>query len=119
MACRRNRLGPAKGAVSLESLKLLFEVENSTTMPARFKDFPFPANMPRIFSSNAKNPHTFHSALPVDPWSLSDEQRTRLDCDVKAAFKRSCFAMATRLMVPGDARGLRQKTRRVGDVDNQ
>ena len=80
------------------------------------KDFNFPANVPRIFTSNAMTPMEFLANLPTDPWSMSDETRCMLNAEVKAVFKRTCFALVTHSMVPDEVRAEHQKRRRRGDA---
>ncbi len=108
--------GVARGSLPLESLKLIMEVQQSSSLSARFKDFSFAANVPRIFTSNAQNPKEFHSALPANPWSLTNQQRCALPASIKAAFKRTCFALVSHPMVPDDIRAARSKARRIGDA---
>ena len=88
-----------KGSFPAEALKLIMEAKDGSSMKARFTDFVFPANSPRIFTSNALNPNDFHSALPVDPWSMTQAARIVLAPNVKATFKRACFAVVTHPMV--------------------
>ena len=80
------------------------------------KDFYFPANVPRIFTSNATGPQAFHSDLPADPWLVSDEVRASWPADVKAVFKRTCFALVQSTLVPDDLRVEHQKRRRSGEA---
>ncbi len=105
-----------KTGLPLESLKLLLEVQQSSTLQARFKDLCFQPNTPRVFTSNASNPSEFHKGLPPDPWGMSPVARRGLCSNVKASFKRCCFALVTRLLVPEDARAARHKHRRAGDM---
>ena len=100
----------------LDSLKLLFEVQQSSTLQARYKDLCFQPNTPRLFTSNAANPSEFHKGLPPDPWGMSPVARRGLCSNVKAAFKRCCFALVTHLLVPEDVRAAHHKHRRVGDM---
>ena len=78
-----------KAGMPLDSLKLLVEVQQSSTLPARFKDFCFAANVPRVFTTNAVSPNCFHSGLPVDPWHISNRARCALGSKIKAVFKRT------------------------------
>ncbi len=105
-----------KTGIPLEHLKLLLEVQQSSTLQARFKDLCFQANTPKVFTPNAANPSEFHKGLPPDPWGMSAVARRGLCPSVKASFKRCCFALVTRLLVPQDARAARSKHRRVGGV---
>ncbi len=105
-----------KTGLPLESLKLLLEVQQSSTLQARLKDLCFQPNTPRVFTSNAVNPSEFHKGLPPDPWGMSAVARRGLCSNVKAAFKRCCFAHVARLLVPDDARASHNKHRRVGDM---
>jgi hypothetical protein len=101
----------------IESLKLILEVSQSTCIHARFKDLVFAADQPRIFTANAANPHGWHKALPVDPFfSGSDATRLALDFNVKAAFKRCCFASVGHSLVSQAAREQHQNARRTGSV---
>ena len=92
------------------------EVQQSTLLAARFKDFCFAAKMPRVFTTNAPNPHEFHSGLPHGPWSSSNAARQRLAPNIKAAFKRAYFAHVAQPMVPRSAQESHHKARRVGEV---
>ena len=99
----------------MESIRYT-EVQQGTSLTARFKDFTFPTSTPRIFTSNAMNPQQFHSGLPRDPWNATSAQRRGLGAHVKAAFKRACFAVVTEPLVPSDIRESYNKHRRTGDV---
>ena len=133
--------GMSRSGLPVESLKLLLEVmlnkvphntsntgytqhgyiavkkvQQSTSLAARFKDFSLAANMPRLFTTNAANPHEFHNALPVDPWGITNAARVALCRNVKAAFKRSCFAQVTHCVVPSDIRQSHNKSRRLAQA---
>jgi hypothetical protein len=106
-----------RNGMPIESLKLILEVTQSTCIHARFKDLVFAADQPRIFTANASNPHGWHKALPVDPFfSGSDATRLALDFNVKAAFKRCCFASVGHSLVSQAAREQHQNARRAGSV---
>ena len=101
-----------KGSFPVEALKLIMEAKDGSSMKARFADFVFPANSPRIFTSNALNPNDFHSALPVDPWNMTQAARIALAPNVKATFKRACFAVVTHPMVSYEVSESHAKSRR-------
>jgi hypothetical protein len=88
-----------RGGMPLASMKLLCEVEQTSSLQARYKDFNFSTQQPRIFTSNAMSPQGWHPGLPHDPWSCSDEARYRMDAHIKAVFKRTCFAHVGRNLV--------------------
>ena len=102
-----------RAGMPLESLKLILEVTQSRSIHARFKDLAFAADQPRIFTANAENPKGWHKALPADPFfSSSDASRLALDFNVKAAFKRCCFACVEHSLVSQRARDVHQQARR-------
>ncbi len=105
-----------KTGIPLEHLKLLLEVQQSSALQARLKDLCFQPNTPKVFTSNAANPSEFHKGLPPDPWGMSAVARKGLCSNVKATFKRSCFAHVSHLLVPEDVRAAHNKHRRVGDM---
>jgi hypothetical protein len=99
----------------VESLKLILEVTQSTSVHARFKDLVFAANQPRIFTANASNPNDWHNALPAHPFNGSDVSRLALNFNVKAAFKRCCFASVEHPLVSQAVREQHQNAHRAGD----
>ena len=102
-----------RSGMPIESLKLILEVTQSSSIHARFKDLVFAADQPRIFTANASNPKGWHKALPADPFfSGSDADRQALDFNVKAAFKRCCFAFVGHSLVSQGARDQHQQVRR-------
>ena len=103
-----------RGGLVLEDLKHLFEVKESSDLHARFKDFAFQPNIPRIFTSNAMDVSEFHKALPAYVWSLTAEKRRALQPNLQAAFKRACFALVQRSLVPLDVQEAHSKSRRLG-----
>ena len=104
----------SRGGFVLDDLKHLFEVKESSGLHARFKDFAFQPNIPRIFTSNAMDVSEFHKALPAYVWSLTAEKRRALQPNIQAAFKRSCFALVQRSLVPIDVQDAHSKARRLG-----
>jgi hypothetical protein len=100
-----------RGGMPLASLKLLTEVEQSSSLQARYKDFSFSVDQPRIFTSNAMSPQGWHGGLPLDPWSCSDAVRFGYDAHIKAVFKRSVFAYVPRNMVSQAVRDVYQAAR--------
>ena len=103
-----------RGGLALEELKHLFEVREGSGLQARFKDFNFCANTPKIFTSNAMNPSEFHHNLPSDVWTMSPERRRGLPPNVQAAFKRACFALVEHSLVPLEVQESHNKARRLG-----
>ena len=103
--------GTSKG-MPLHALKLILEVTQSSGFSARFKDLVFASEEPRIFTANALNPCQWHKGLPTDPFfACSDASRRALDLNVKAAFKRSCFAFVGHALVGEAAREQHQRAR--------
>ena len=104
--------GSSKG-MPLHVLKLILEVTQSSGFSARFKDLTFATEEPRIFTANALNPCQWHKGLPTDPFfACSDASRRALDLNVKAAFKRSCFAFVGHALVGEASREQHQRARR-------
>ena len=107
--------GSAQGNFLLADLKQLFEVKESSGLRARFKDFAFSPNMPRIFTSNAMDVYEFHKGLPADVWSMTTERRRTLQSNIHAALTRAGFAQVQRCLVPSEVQELHHKARRVGE----
>jgi hypothetical protein len=103
-----------RAGMPIESLKLILEVSQSTSIHARFKDLVLAADQPRIFTVNAATPQAWHRALPAEPFNCSDASRMALDFNVKAAFKRCCFAFVGHSLVPQAARHYHQQSRHAG-----
>jgi hypothetical protein len=100
----------------IEVLKLILEVSQSTSVHARFKDLVFASDQPRIFTANAATPHEWHRSLPPNVFDMSDNDRAGLDFNIKAAFKRCCFAFVGHAIVPAEAREQHQQARRSGSA---
>ena len=87
--------GKARGTrcgMSLEDVKHVCEIPETTSVDARNNDISFHSNQPRIFTSNAYGPHGWHNDLPADVFNMSNNTRVHLDAHVKAVFKRVVFA---------------------------
>ena len=87
--------GKARGTrscMSLEDVKHVCEIPETTSVDARNNDISFHSNQPRIFTTNAYGPHGWHNDLPADVFNMSDNARRHLEADVKAVFKRVVFA---------------------------
>ena len=78
--------------MTLEDIKHMTEVANTSTVDGRCNDIKFHQNQPRILTNNAKTPFGVHPDLPIDPFQGSDDIRSEYEPDVKAVFKRTCFA---------------------------
>jgi hypothetical protein len=100
----------------VEMLKMILEVSQSTSVHARFKDLVFASDQPRIFTANAATPHEWHRSLPQGVFEMPDATRAALDFNIKAAFKRCCFAFVGHAVVPMEAREQHQQARRAGSV---
>ena len=107
--------GTSHDTIAVADLKQLFEVKESSGMRARFKDFTFFPNMPKIFTSSAMDLYEFHKGLPLNIWTMTTERRRTLQPNIHAAFTRACFAHVEHCLVPGEVQELHNKARRVGD----
>ena len=87
-------------AHTIEDMKVLLDVPLGGTLNARQGDIHFEANMPRVFTCNASDPHTFFPTLPVGVWEMSAHTRAHLSADIKAVFKRCVFCAIDRSVVP-------------------
>jgi hypothetical protein len=105
-----------RAGMPIEVLKLILEVSQSTSVHARFKDLVFASDQPRIFTANAATPHEWHRSLPPNVFDMSDSDRAGLDFNIKAAFKRCCFAFVGHAVVPAEAREQHQQARRAGSA---
>jgi len=95
--------GTRKGN-TLEDLKHICEVTNKVTLHARFKDIVLDENEPRLFTSNAMNPHDWHDGLPKKVFDSADAVRMEYSAGIKAVFKRVCFAHVKRPLISEDMR---------------
>ena len=87
--------GKARGSrscMSLEDIKHVSEIPETTSVDARNNDISFYSNQPRVFTTNAYGPHGWHPDLPTDVFNLSSNARRHFEADVKAVFKRVVFA---------------------------
>ena len=97
---------------SLEDLKHLCEVTTSTTVHARYRDICFDVDQPRAFTSNAGNPHEWHQGLPDQVKEVSNDTRKSYQPDIKAIFKRTCFAHIQHSLIPQGMRDAFEARRR-------
>ena len=94
----------ARSGSTIEDLKALCEVTTATSIHSRYRDIQLDENEPRIFTANAKEPSEWHSDLPEDVWSTSDSVREKYDMNIKAVFKRTCFAFVKHSVVSQNLR---------------
>ena len=97
------RPGAPRGSrppMKLEDLKHITTVKEKTAVDARMKDVVFDKEMPRVFTTNSPTPNDWHKGLPVDIFSMSAEDRLKLDADAIAVFKRTAFATVSGCVVP-------------------
>jgi hypothetical protein len=107
--------GQARGtrpAHSIEDMKQMTEVFNSSCMNGRNSDIEFHALQPRIFTCNAYSPNGFFAALPLGVFEMTDSARAGLDSSVKAIFKRCLFCHIDRCIVPQNLRDAFKSERR-------
>jgi len=81
-----------RGSMSIEEVKKCVEVHDTTFADGRNVDIAFHPNQPRCFTSNAMNPNQWHGTLPENPFIETDSTRKTYAADIKAVFKRVCFA---------------------------
>ena len=79
-------------SMTLEDVKHLCEIVETTTVDGRNNDISFYKNQPRIFTSNAKSPQLWHRDLPYNVWTDDALSRKTYEPDIKAIFKRVVFA---------------------------
>ena len=103
-----------RAGMPIEMLKMILEVSQSSSVHARFKDLVFASEQPRIFTANAATPHEWHRSLPQNVFEMTNDTRAGLDFNIKAAFKRCCFAFVGHAIVPAGAREQHQHARRSG-----
>lgn len=97
------RPGAPRGSrppMNLEDLKHITTVKEKSAVDARMKDVVFDKEMPRIFTTNSPTPNDWHKGLPVGVFSMSPEDRLKLDADAIAVFKRTAFATVSGCVVP-------------------
>ena len=102
-------------SMSLDDVKRLVEVEESTTVDGRSNDIQFFPDQAKIFTTNAATPKAWLRDLPADLEALTNEERKSLDFSVKAVIKRAMFATISTCMVP-DAVRVRFRSNRRGDA---
>ena len=85
---------------TIEDMKVMLDVPLGGTLNARQGDLHFEPNMPRVFTCNAHDPHTFFPPLPTGVWEMSDHTREHLSADIKAVFKRCVFCKIDQSVVP-------------------
>ena len=107
-----DEISPLQSKMSLEDIKHVAEVAGSTTVKCRYRDAKFLEHQPRIFTSNASSPSLWHACLPSGVFESSNEARNALNADVKACFKRICFAEVTVSLITDEARARHEATRR-------
>jgi len=95
-----------------EEVKTIVEVQQATTIAARFRDIKLDENQPRSFTTNALTPHEWHNSIPVDVFETSDAVRVKYDTHVKAIFKRTCFALVTQPLISEEMREAHDAKRR-------
>ena len=95
-----------------EEVKTIVEVQQSTTIAARFRDIKLDENQPRTFTTNALVPNEWHDSIPKDVFETSDVVRAAYDAHIKAIFKRTCFAVVTRSLISDDMRRAYDSKRR-------
>ena len=79
---------------TLEEIKKVCNCETSSSIDARRRDLTTSADQPRVVTSNARDPSSWHDSLPADPWSLTPQQRVQLiSGPVRAFFKRAVFCV--------------------------
>ena len=86
------RMRGTRPCMSLEDVKHLCEILETTTVDGRNNDISFYHNQPRRFTSNALGAHEWHRELPYRVFSDDPIIRKNYCPDVKAVFKRVMFA---------------------------
>ena len=81
---------------SVEDVKVLGDPEIGGDMAGRYEDVHFEPGMPRLFTSNAANPHAFFPAFPENLEFMSAAAVMALDFDRFALVKRYAFCKITR-----------------------
>ena len=90
-----------RDGMSLEEVKHITEVNNSTSVEARYENMEIGMDQPRIFTCNGSTPKEWHFQLPSDVLTtMTDSERKSLSPDIKAIFKRVCFAHVQTCVVP-------------------
>jgi hypothetical protein len=97
--------GSGRACHSLDDLKLLSEIRESSVASGRNNDISFHQKQPRIFAFNGKCPNDFHHELYADDvWSKLPDIRRGYSSDVKAVFKRCCFVHVNVSMISVEMR---------------
>jgi hypothetical protein len=89
--CTAGRMSTSP-CMSLEDVKHLCEILETTTVDGRNNDISFHRNQRRIFTSNAWAPHGWHRELPSRVFRDNTAIRKNYEPDVTAVFKRVVFA---------------------------
>lgn len=106
-----DEISPTHSKMSLEDIKHVAEVVGSTTVKCRYRDAKFLEEQPRIFTSNAATPHLWHPDLPSGVFESTHEARKVLPTDVRACFKRLCFAEVFISIIKEEARDMYETSR--------
>ena len=103
------RMRGTRPCMSLEDMKHLCEILETTTVDGRNNDISFHLNQPRIFTSNAWGPHSWHRDLPPMVFTDSPRMRQSYEADVKAVFKRVVFAQVNTCLISQEMRDNHQR----------
>ncbi len=115
------RPGAPRGSrppMNLEDLKHITTIKEKTAVDARMKDVVFDKEMPRVLTTNSPTPNDWHKGLPIGVFSMSPEDRLKLDADAIAVFKRTAFATVSGCCVP-EWLAKRQSTSVRGDASQK
>ena len=107
--------GLARGSrpgMSMDDIKHFTEVECGSSVNARCKDINFSANMPKFVTTNATDLHQWHQELPENLFSMSSDDISKLQPNVKAVVKRCAVCVVTLPLMDLGAREDAKRRRR-------
>ena len=90
--------------MSLEDVKQVCEVMNTSSINARFEDITMHAQQPRFFTFNGSSLNAWHADLPMYIFERTDQQRMAFNMDVKSVLKRCAFAHVAHNMISDEIR---------------
>eukprot|EP00930_Biecheleria_cincta_P070326 TRINITY_DN57968_c0_g1_i1.p1 TRINITY_DN57968_c0_g1~~TRINITY_DN57968_c0_g1_i1.p1 ORF type:complete len:555 (-),score=71.38 TRINITY_DN57968_c0_g1_i1:27-1691(-) len=96
---------------TIEDMKVLGDTEVGGDMAGRYKEVHFAHTMPRIFTSNADDPHSFFRAFPENLENMTNEEVMRLSNDQLALVKRYTFCKLPRCVIPAALQAAHQERR--------
>ena len=79
--------------MELSNVIKFLEMDETTSVHARNNDILLPKGIPKIVTTNAREPHEWHPKLPKNFWSMSPEDRQAQPNLVRAVFKRTAWCV--------------------------